>query len=96
MRTGTYRMGIRLYSSNSPWGKTQTPLTITQNMLRAVGDENISLRCRQLRKSFAARFAFLTKQVEISNHLDTLRIDDVKKERDDQYVAMGKLTNGIN
>lgn len=45
---------------------------------------------------FVARYASPTKQIEISNPLDALEIDDTKEKGENNYAALDTLTRRVN
>lgn len=45
---------------------------------------------------FAAGFASITKQTEISNRLDAIKLEDVRCEEDSDYKAPEKLAQRID
>lgn len=54
------------------------------------------IRWEQLVDSFTNSYASKTKQTEISNRLEALKIDDVREDNDDGYAALDLHTKTIN
>lgn len=54
------------------------------------------LNRKALRDLFTTRFALITKHTEICNRLDTMRLEDVRSEEGDDYMALEKRTQRID
>lgn len=54
------------------------------------------MKWKLLCDSFAARFASVSRQIEISSRLDAIKRDDFKEKDNDEYMVLDRLTRRIN
>lgn len=65
-----------------------------ESLISTAKQNRAPLKWKQLVEVFAARFSLITKQTEILNRLEVLKLGDVRNEGDGEYAAIDKLKNG--